>query len=270
MLGRFYHLRADNKAACKDWVITLNRIKEAHLEQGNVKLVPTSGMGMGSIAPNANNAPVDLLDVQESHDFVAPRVVVVANRQRTRAVAESQDFDQIIRLREEAENPAAASEVYGTGPEKRLSAVSNVVLTRWTKRRSSLSRLSSKLRKWARSLRHYNCTTDVSAVGLDKHVHPPGHDDGRSRAARSSVQSKKSSSSAGGSVTDADADRWIAKEASMMSSVGAAARNSAAVQEAMASTASASSSTGIPVSDIQRPDRPRRQSSASEDIRVLS
>ena len=40
-----------------------------------------------------------------------------------------------------------------------------------------MSRLASKLSRWARSLKKYRCT-DVkdSDVWLDRHVHPPGHD----------------------------------------------------------------------------------------------
>jgi hypothetical protein len=196
VLGRLYHLRADSKAACKDWVITLNRIKEAHLEQGNVKIVAPPGYHHShSHSHKTHAAPVDLLDTQSDDDFGGtPRVVVVSNRQRTRAVAESQDFDQLIQLKNEA--AAAAGGVEGEGEledppttghhlssldylsEKRISTVGAVVLTRWTKNRSSLSHLGSKLRTWARSLRHLNCVHHTSAVdnGLDKHVHPPGHD----------------------------------------------------------------------------------------------
>jgi PH domain len=61
---RPYHLRAESKAACRDWVITLNRVKEARMQQGNVKLV-------------SSNQPPDLLD-----EHYTPRVVVVAKAAR--------------------------------------------------------------------------------------------------------------------------------------------------------------------------------------------
>ena len=147
VLGRDYHLRADTKDSCLDWVITLNRVKEAKAHQGNVKLV-------------------------NEHLFqpdVAPRVVVVANRERTRAVDEPQDLDQLMR---EEDNSNTTME-----PHKRISTIGTVVLARWNKRRSSISHLASKLAKWARSLRKYNCSdVETQEVQLDRHVHPPGHD----------------------------------------------------------------------------------------------
>lgn len=163
VLGRLYHLRAENKVACTDWVITLNRIKEAKMQQGNVKLV---GGGYQN--------PPDLLD--QNAMGIAPRVVVVSNRERTRAVAETQDFDQIMRDHQGAANNTDLDVLGG----KRLSTIGTVVLARWNKRRTSLTRLRSKLTKWARSLRNLSCTSD-GAVGLDNHVHPPGHDDARKK-----------------------------------------------------------------------------------------
>ena len=160
---RPYHLRAESKAACRDWVITLNRVKEARMQQGNVKLV-------------AANHPPDLLD-----EHYTPRVVVVANRQRTRAV----DDDDIHSWEggggagfetSWSNNHAEGGNHFDTAM---TPAYSNR-LARWQKPRTSLSRLASKLFKWARSLRKYNCTTDVEHhVVLDHHVHPPGHDDKR-------------------------------------------------------------------------------------------
>jgi hypothetical protein len=275
VLGRLYHLRADSKAACKDWVITLNRIKEAHLQQGNVKLV-SSGYSKKNIHHH-HAPPVDLLDTPSDVDFGAPRVVVVSNRQRTRAVAESQDFDQLIHLKDnggagggEHEDPAAIttshhlSTAYG-GAEKRLSTVGAVVLTRWTKRKSSLSHLGSKLRTWARSLRHLNCVHHNSAVdGLDKHVHPPGHDYRSSTTAAArrphtpgNIDNRDSDMVTGGGGDDGGgvSGAWIADETE--SNDG---------DEALAAEPPGSSS----ITGHDERSRPRRMSSASEDIRVLS
>ena len=174
VLGRLYHLRAENKVSCTDWVITLNRIKEARMHQGNVKLV---GYHQQQQQQQQQPTPVDLLDQPEN--IVAPRVVVVSNRQRTRAVAETQDFDQLYR---ENGTTMVANDMEGLGAAsgKRLSTIGTVVLARWNKRRSSLSRLRSKFTKWARSLRNLSCASE-SSVGLDNHVHPPGHDDSRKK-----------------------------------------------------------------------------------------
>ncbi|GAX23716.1 hypothetical protein FisN_12Hh293 [Fistulifera solaris] len=158
VLGRLYYLRAENRATCKDWVITLNRVKEARLQQGNVKLLDPS------------HGPVDLLDANE--DLTTPRVVVVANRGRTRAVAETQDWGVLIQPSEENASSSAAP----TYPEKRRTVLETVVLGRWSKRKTTLSRIKAKLARWARSVRNLGCAQADSAVQLDHHVHPPGHD----------------------------------------------------------------------------------------------
>jgi len=146
--NRPYHLRADSKVSCNDWVITLNRIKEARLRQGNVKLV--------------NSQPPDLLDI------VAPRVVVVAARQRTHAV----DDDDVLQWEGNSwnENPAAEEEfIYDPTNSK----------AKWQKSTRQLSRFAGKVLRWARSIRRYGCTSADEQVVLDRHVHPPGHDDGK-------------------------------------------------------------------------------------------
>ncbi len=158
VLGRLYYLRAENRATCKDWVITLNRVKEARLQQGNVKLLDPA------------HGPVDLLDANE--DLTTPRVVVVANRGRTRAVAETQDWGVLIPPSEDNTSSSATPSYL----EKRRTALETVVLGRWSKRKTTLSRIKAKLARWARSVRNLGCTQADSAVQLDHHVHPPGHD----------------------------------------------------------------------------------------------
>lgn len=135
---RPYHLRADSVAACKDWVITLNRVKEARMLEGNVKLAKPT------------HQPLDLLD-----DYT-PKVVVVANRERTRAID-----DDDLQSWESGAKPS--------------SAVAR--LARWQKPRTSLSRLAMKLATWARSIRNMGCIEAENQVVLDRHLHPPGHDD---------------------------------------------------------------------------------------------
>lgn len=149
---RPYQLRADSKAACRDWVIMLNRVKEARMHEGNVKL----------LVPSAN--PPDLLD-----ESFTPRVVVIANRQRTRAV-DSGEIESWENAPNWNANPAnEGSENYLASSSRRLA--------RWQKPRNSLSRLASKLMNWARSIRKYGCTDVENQVVLDHHLHPPGHDD---------------------------------------------------------------------------------------------
>ena len=195
VLGRLYHLRANSRASCRDWVITLNRVKEARLQQGNVKLVDLPFQ-----------QPVDLLD--QNDDIVAPRIVVVANRQRTRAVDESQELERLMnRVGDENNDPVLAE-------MKRRSTIGTVVLARWTKRKTSIQRLRAKLAKWARSVRKYGCG-QADSVQLDLHVHPPGHDDKRRRLPSASQATKTSSQSGGESL-----NAWIGKEAAQSAQAG--------------------------------------------------
>jgi len=191
VLGRLYHLRASSRAQCRDWVITLNRIKEARMQQGNVKLVG-----------NSSRSITDLLDqTSSSQNNSTPRVVVVANRQRTRAVDEEEQWNEIIGSSTAGgggsmEDPADPAYIN----QKRHSALSSAVVARWSKRRTSLQRLGTKLSKWARSLKKYSCAElERENVFLDQHVHPPGHDDKKSKSAGSKM---------GGHVG------WIEKETS--------------------------------------------------------
>ncbi|CAJ1954322.1 unnamed protein product [Cylindrotheca closterium] len=156
--NRPYFLRSDSKVSCNDWVITLNRIKEARLRQGNVKLV--------------NSQPPDLLDSE-----VAPRVVVVAGRQRTHAI----DDDDAFQWEGNSwnDNPAAHEE-YIYDPTNSSA--------KWQKSAHKLSKFAGKVLRWARSIGRrtsgHGCTAADEQVVLDHHVHPPGHDDGK-RSGRS-------------------------------------------------------------------------------------
>jgi hypothetical protein len=150
---RPYHLRADSSAACKDWVITLNRVKEARMHEGNVKLV----------MPTEMNQPPDLLD-----QSFTPRVVVVANRQRTHAV-EDDDIVSWEAIGGMTEN--ANQNKYNVGPP------TSARLARWQKPKTSLRRIAGKILAWARSIRKHGCQDSENHVVLDHHLHPPGHDD---------------------------------------------------------------------------------------------
>jgi hypothetical protein len=150
---RPYHLRAESPAACKDWVITLNRVKEARMHEGNVKL----------IMPSEINQPPDLLEQD-----LTPRVVVVANRQRTHAV-EDDDIASWEAVGGVKEN-SNANKFTVTPP-------TSARLARWQKPKTSIARIASKLLAWARSIRKHGCEHADNHVVLDHHLHPPGHDD---------------------------------------------------------------------------------------------
>ena len=223
VLGRLYHLRASTRAQCRDWVITLNRVKEARMQQGNVKLV------------GSTRNITDLLDQNASN--TTPRVVVVSNRQRTRAVDAEEQWDEMIGVNEmNADDPYDPAYIN----LKRHSALSSAVVARWSKRRSSLQRLGTKLSKWARSLKKYSCQElERENVMLDQHVHPPGHDDNKSKAAKGHPVG------------------WIEKEASN------ATMSSHVTSEHVGHTT-------MPVMPSQMTTKDRSLSTASSDYRVIS
>jgi PH domain len=188
---RPYHLRADSRAACKDWVIMLNRVKEARMQEGNVKIV---------------NEPPDLLD-----DNFTPRVVVVANRQRTHAV-EDEDLasweaggygnTQVDPATGVSADPAYAGK-YTVG------APASNRLARWQKPRNSLSKWASKVLSWARSLRKYGCADSENHVVLDHHLHPPGHDDAVKSGAPKTISTNPSATDSWSKTHQNPADRGM-------------------------------------------------------------
>lgn len=162
---RPYRLRADSQSSCRDWVITLNRVKEARMHVGRVQLVRSGG----------STAQAD----------TAPRVVLEANRQRTKAVdgENIHSWEDIIA----AENAAATQQemelAHAHAHATRLGTagkrIQEAAVARWQKRQTSMQRLASRVVVWARSvnLNHLSKCTDVEdQVVLDHHVHPPGHD----------------------------------------------------------------------------------------------
>lgn len=171
------------------------------MQQGNVKLV---GLPTTTTAASLATSALDLLhsggkSSNPTATAVAqpdgtPRVVVVSNRERTRAVDEEEQWDQLIRVDphtlEMDVDPVTGDSTYAHN-NKRLSSFSTVVAARWTKHQSSLQRVGTKLSKWARSVKKYSCANvdgmseapaHLSSYGdggaqLDKYLHPPGHDD---------------------------------------------------------------------------------------------
>ena len=200
VLGRLYHLRASTRAQCRDWVITLNRVKEARMQQGNVKLV------------GSTRNITDLLDQSASN--TTPRVVVVSNRQRTRAVdVEEQWDDMIVGGGNDTVNPIDDPYDPAYINQRRHSALSSAVVARWSKRHTSLQRLGAKLSKWARSLKKYSCQElERENVMLDQHVHPPGHDDNNNN--KSKQQQAAAAAATGKRQQHRPPVGWIEKETS--------------------------------------------------------
>lgn len=87
---RPYYLRAENKATCKDWVINLNRVREARIQVGGFKLVTPEFHHSGHTSDSDRNR-------SESGEYAA-RVVMMANRERTRAVVGAESESDLHNL----------------------------------------------------------------------------------------------------------------------------------------------------------------------------
>lgn len=211
VLGRPYYLRAESRAACKDWVITLNRVKEAKLQQGNVKLIHLRKHILF-------RSPPDLLTGEEAA-FNQGIAIEKPHRPRTRAVDESsmENIEQMMHQSEvETTEPNAAGAAYYHQTDD-TESLSQVVLAKWQKRRTSMNQLASKLAKWARSLKKYRCAESEVDTGarLDRHVHPPGHDNMIKNATNPVLDHEVVPP-----PKDAAVSGWIGKETSLAAKAG--------------------------------------------------
>jgi len=180
--GRPYTLRSENVETCKDWVITLNRVKEARMQIGGFNLV----------SPKFKPPP-DLLDERERCESeLTPRVVVRANRQRTRGVVDEhvKTWDQLVARSDGppdliSGSPSAYRKTVGLSPEQEQESPERVsthlspeALARWEKRRSLVYSAGKRIARWVNRLRDMRCnsSTEDDVLDLDNHVHPPGHD----------------------------------------------------------------------------------------------
>ena len=197
---RPYFLRTSTDAMCKHWVISLNRVKEARIQVGGFQLVePRFAHGK----EGASRGEVSATDRERTEsDEVAPRVVMVANRSRTRALALSETEDTMHDLlHQQLWNEASKSPVSQTTPPvqqvlsqdgvsaslpsgyggsvppsspSRITHLPNTVLAKWQKRRSNLQQLSMRLLHWARSMKMVKCIQSQNDTMVGSPVHPPG------------------------------------------------------------------------------------------------
>jgi hypothetical protein len=220
VLGRPYYLRAESRAACKDWVITLNRVKEARLQQGNVKLIHLRKHILF-------RSPPDLLTGNETA-YTQGIAIENPHRPRTRAVDEStmENIEEMMHRSEvDPTEPTAVAPAAYYHQTDDTESLSQVVLARWQKRKTSMNRLASKLAKWARSLNKYRCAESEVEGGarLDRHVHPPGHDNMTKSGNPAFLQSAPSPVPEHEVVPppkDAALSGWIGKETSLAVNAG--------------------------------------------------
>ena len=155
---RPYSLQAENKQTCIDWVINLNRVKEARMQVGGVKLV----------TPRFKQNTPDFIPGSSRKAGVAPRVVLDANRPRTRAVDDEEQWREMTETQVQVAHPTIAYE----------TLVNSLSLAKWNKPRNTYYRVKRKIIKWARSIKEMAaaCRQSSNQVVLDSHLHPPGHD----------------------------------------------------------------------------------------------
>mmetsp|Transcript_3154 Transcript_3154/g.4621 ORF Transcript_3154/g.4621 Transcript_3154/m.4621 type:complete len:456 (+) Transcript_3154:291-1658(+) len=154
---RPYSLRASSRATCRDWVITLHRIKEAR-------------MGLGRLHLAQQLQQQNLIFVQET------------NRQRTQAIQDSADWEMQL---EQNQQPGPQQKVSLDEPNNAknkpqelptaystANVVSRISLASWHKPQNALYRIKIKMIHWARSIR--TCRDPQDQVVLDIHsLDPP-------------------------------------------------------------------------------------------------
>lgn len=97
--NRPYYLRAADKARCNDWVIILNRAREARMQVGNIQLATTNsqlhGVGVGGSSLVGNSV---YRSQTGSDDYSQPCIVISALRPRTRALMNFEEDEEDTNL----------------------------------------------------------------------------------------------------------------------------------------------------------------------------
>jgi hypothetical protein len=200
--GRPYYLLAQDRSTCKDWVINLNRVREARNQIGRMKLV----------------------NGHEEEKY-AGRVVVRANRRRLHRLNSDEDFLEL------GNSPSTTQQSWMIDPS----------LSRWEKRRTGLERIRYRLIVWARRIRRFGCFSHEDHVvqhrsdavsgqarNHDSHYYPHGPgllSDGTDTVGESDVGISKDEHSDNSKMLHSD---WISKE-TQISNIGVLKRSRAEV-----------------------------------------
>lgn len=179
--GRPYYLRAEDRSTCKDWVINLNRVREARVQLGRMKLV--------EISPEEFIAPATNSFRKESGDEYVSRVVVKANRSRTHGLRDETEILQIYgdpsfqENRPPNMNTANQPQMVLARPAQPsfLDFPMGEVLARWDKKRTRIAAMRNKLIRWARQVKIIRCVgdeRDVITLNAARPI-PPGPHGGR-------------------------------------------------------------------------------------------
>lgn len=149
--NRPYYLRAEDKTQCNDWVITLNRAREARMNVGNIQLVK----------PKLD----DPHRSQAGSDEYAPCIVISALRPRTHGsdlppdllTCHTEEEQQQIEVMGnwdhfQTQSIDAAAKSSPKAPLAASSPVASQPMAKWQKKHSTMHQLSLRFLKWARSI----------------------------------------------------------------------------------------------------------------------
>jgi len=169
--NRPYYLRAEDKTQCNDWVITLNRAREARMNVGNIQLVK----------PKLD----DPHRSQAGSDEYAPCIVISALRPRTHGsdlppdllTCHTEEEQQQIEVMGNWDHfqTQAIDAAAKASPKTSLAASSPVAsqpMAKWQKKHSTMHQLSLRFLKWARSITKQAdaCRREKDVVVVPSHV----------------------------------------------------------------------------------------------------
>lgn len=115
--SRLYFLSADRQDVALDWVISLNRVKEARMQIGGLKLVDSqAGMGTSKIVVDSRDGENDEDTRWRSEsDEAQARVVMTMSRQRTKGYGRDEFADDLQNILKTEDTTTATREANATG-----------------------------------------------------------------------------------------------------------------------------------------------------------
>lgn len=186
--GRHYYLCADTKERAMDWVITLNRVREARAQIGGLKLIKPEFIGQGN-KPRKQRRGSDSDD-----ENVAPRVVMNTSRPRTKGLGkedfsdmeksidgEDRGHDVQLMMSNTTMSPSAGTGSLGSSSPRQSflhsqlkflpHSMQNQVSVRWTKQRSSVQNWVRRLSRWAKRMTMVRCVIKDDVVHFNHFQH---------------------------------------------------------------------------------------------------
>ena len=193
--NRPYFLRAENKARCDDWVIVLNRAREARMNVGNIQFVTTKsldGMEGAIVVGNiTNRVQADSDEYESSSTSPQPCMVISALRPRTKAVRDDRELAMqnsvpppdlfMSESGEVEEQVEVLNWSKRTSPNHQVGIVASTTggaggdmasMAKWQKRHSIIHHLSLRILRWARSITQQAdaCRNESDVVVVPTHV----------------------------------------------------------------------------------------------------